>query len=234
MPRDTAAAPETEDHVSVSNIDDKRVAKSKGAEASTVRINQESRAVSAAREPRSSPYISQGYADANISHDEWVRRHKIREMNKAAERAQRASRILQQVTASGPTGGYSPLARRLLLVSQRKAAASKGLTITHQGPKQTINIGLLYPDRRWTREGGNGAGLVQQRAEHNHTPRSSVNPDLAKSPGIADFTGKRPLVTFVGAGMPTSNPISAGPVQRKRKRYIEAYPTQEEPLGKRR
>ncbi|KAI8945425.1 hypothetical protein F4801DRAFT_597877 [Xylaria longipes] len=217
---------------SVGDSNHKRAEKREGAEAATFQVNQESRATDATRELGLSPHISQGYADANINNDEWVRMCEIRERNKAAERAQRASQMLQHVISSGPTGGPSLLALRLLSSTQGKKLR-KGRTI-YPGLKQTSNLRQSYSNSDSTRESGNGAGLTQKRTGHNPTTERFETSDLTESADIADVPEKGQRVTFVGAGIPTSNSISAGPVQRKRKRYIDGYSNEEESLGKRR
>ncbi|KAI0183433.1 hypothetical protein EV127DRAFT_487177 [Xylaria flabelliformis] len=221
----------------INKINEKRVVT---REASTVvRANLQSRAAVATRQPSLNQHIREGPVNANMSYDDFVWQEKIREAKAAAERIRRASRLLQQVTAMGPTGGYSPLAKKLLAASQAKKQRAVPIQLFRpmtrpRPPPPTSAPRQLYPASGWTRDSGNGAGLPPLRAGRDRVVRRSEIPDLSKSPEITAFTGKRPYMDFVCNGMPNSDTMPAGPVQRKRKRYIEDYPVQEMPLGKRR
>ncbi|KAI0861686.1 hypothetical protein F4860DRAFT_524031 [Xylaria cubensis] len=250
-PRPVTVTPEILDHSPcfhvqqqhnfiINKINEKRVVTREAP--TVVRANRQSRAEAATRQPSLNQHIRQGPANANMSYDELVRQEKIREAKEAAERIRRASRLLQQVTAMGPTGGYSPLAKKLLAASQAKKQRAVPIQLFRpmtrpRPPPPTSAPRQLYPASGWTRDSENGAGLPPLRAgrdPRDHVARRSETPDLSKSPEITAFTGKRSYMDFVCNGMPTSNTMPASPVQRKRKRYIEDYPVQEIPLGKRR
>ncbi|TRX89317.1 hypothetical protein FHL15_009754 [Xylaria flabelliformis] len=221
----------------ISNISEKRAGTRESP--TVVRANQQSRAAAAIRQSCLNQHIRQEPANTNISYDELVRQERIREAKEAAERVRRASRLLQQVTAMGPTGGYSPLAKKLLMASHTKKQRAVpfqilGPMIRRPRPPTSAPRQVYPAISGWTRDSGNGAGLPPLRAGRDHVAKKAEIPDLSKSPEITAFTGKRPYMNFVGSGMPTSNTMPASPVQRKRKRYIEDCPTQEMPLGKRR
>ncbi|KAI1739606.1 hypothetical protein F4680DRAFT_448983 [Xylaria scruposa] len=204
-----------------------------------VRVNQQLRAAAATRQPSLNQHIRQGPANTNITYDELVRQRKIKEAKEAGQRIRRASRLLQQVTANGPTGGYSPLARKLFAASQAKKECMAipfklPSPTTRPGPQRTNAPRDLFQACGWTRDSGNRAGLPP-RAGRDQVARRSEIPDHSKSPEIAAFTGKKPCMNFVDADAPTHNTTLAAPAQQqKRKRYIEDYPEQEMPLNKRR
>ncbi|KAI0543967.1 hypothetical protein F4679DRAFT_592012 [Xylaria curta] len=214
-------------HNFISNINEKRAGT---REAPT--FHQQPRVAAAIKQPSLNQHIRHGPANTHISYDESIQERRIREAKEAGERILRASRLLRQVTAIGPTGGYSPLARKLLAASQTKKQPAVPFQMPmpmarpRSGPTSAPRD--IFQACGWIRDSGNGAGLPPVRPGRDHVARKPDIPNLSKSPEIAAFTGKRPM-SFVGASMPTSNTMPAAPVQRKRKRYIEDYPIQEMP-----
>ncbi|KAI0478069.1 hypothetical protein F4859DRAFT_520947 [Xylaria cf. heliscus] len=203
-----------------------------GVEAATVKANQGPPASLILRQLSPNLNFRQGYPNANIGNDN--RACKVRERNDAAQRAQRASRTLNQIIRSARAGGYSPLALHILSATQRKARG-KGATTTPPVPQQTSHPRQLHPQSRPGHEGGHGAGLTQQqRTGPNPTARRPEVSDLTESPDAPGVTEKEQPATFIGAGIPASPTIAAGPVQRKRKRCDEDDSTREESLRQRR